>query len=303
MFERTRQGSAWVEITRPMRELMHVYADGALERLESYGMDDRRESAYALILASAAPLIGLILLGWEPAGVVFVLLINLLIGLTDDIIKVIRSRSSWSDMLHACAEDEYVWRVARSLARGGTIVYGKLLSTPEQIERGQTQSVLWFAALMAYLVAGLCVLFLKGYGAVGGSGSEAFLGSVPSLLMALLLSAFHAVNHHPHWRMAGSTRMQTSAHTAFFIAAMTAIPFFVLTLQNTPPGSDRKLAYVLSFATLGYGLYRVWALRGLQYTARWLQRSMEQNVQHNRNSSSVSGHTPPAKPGRDELQK
>ena len=275
MAERMRQGSAWVPITPSTREVMYAYAGGALERLESYGMDDRRESAYALILASAAPLIGLILLGWEPAGVIFVLLINLLIGLTDDIIKVIRSRRSWSDVLHACAEDEYVWRVARSLARGGRTVYGKLLSTPEQIELGQTQSVLWFAALLAYLVAGLCVLFLKGPGAVWGSGSEACLGSVPSLLMALLLSGFHAVNHHPHWRMAGSTRMQTSAHSAFFIAAMATIPFFVLTLQDIPPASDRKLAYVLSLATLGYGLYRVWSLQGLQYTAKWLSRSME----------------------------
>lgn len=135
--------------------------------------------------------------------------------MTDDIIKVIRSRSTWSETLHACARDEHVWRVARALTRGETTVYGKLSSTAEQIERGQMQSLLWFAALLAYLVAGFCVLLLLGSGARGGSGTLVFLGSVPSLLSALLLSVFHAVNHQPRWRMAGRMRMHTSAHMGF----------------------------------------------------------------------------------------
>lgn len=275
MSESTRQGKTLNRITPPMREMMYAYGGDALKRLESYGMDDRRESAYALILASTAPLIGMLVLGWEPAGVIVVLLINLLIGLTDDIIKVIRSRSTLSETLHACAQDEYVWQVARALARGRTTVYAKTLSTPEQIERGETQSLLWFAALLAYLIAGFCLLLLYGPGARSGSGNMVFLGTVPSLLMALLFSAFHAMNHHPHWRMAGSTRMQTSAHTGFFIAAIATIPFLVLASPSVTTMSDRKLADFLCFATLAYGIYRVWTLSALKYTAQWLRYSTQ----------------------------
>lgn len=265
--------SALVPITCELRETMHAHATAAIDRLESFGMDDRRESAFALFLAGAAPLLGMVLLGWEPAGALAVLLVNLLIGLSDDILKVLRSRGRWDDVLKARTQDEFVWPVARALARGNRTVYAKMLPTAQDVAAGRTQSPLWFAALFAYLVAGFSLFLLSGPGARIGTGSVVFLGSVPSVVLVIAASLFHGWNQHPHWRLAGSVRLQTATSTACFIALLGGIPFLVLSSPRDRDIDGAVLAWVACLATLAYGGWRIAALPGLRYTAQWLKRS------------------------------
>jgi hypothetical protein len=264
--------TAWLPITHELREAMYAHASAAIERLESFGMDDRRESAFALLLAGTTPLVGLVLLGWEPAGALAVLLVNLLIGLADDIFKILRSRGRWDEVLKARVQDEFVWPLAGALARGNRTVYAKFLPRVQDVETGRTQSPLWFAALLAFLVAGFSVLLLSGPGARIGSGSVVFLGSAPSLLLAVAASLFHGLNQHPHWRQAGSVRLQTATATAFFIAILASVPFLVLSTRDKGV-DDAVLAWAACLATLAYGGWRISALPGLRYTAQWLGRS------------------------------
>lgn len=267
--------SQWIPITSDMKEYVYQYAGSAIERLESFGMDERRESAYALILAGAAPLAGMLLLGWAPVVVVATLLINLLLGLTEDIIKIIRSHGHWDETMRACVEDEYVWPVAQAMARGRRTVFGRHLASSEGIEQGRTQQPLWFAAVMAYAVAGGCLPLLYGPGAALGQGEWVFLGSLPSLVFSLALGLIHGLNHHPHWRLGGSVRLQTSALNGFFIAALGLVPFLILTAPSDDPLlSENELAFLGSAATVAYGAYRVLGISGLRHTARWLKRSM-----------------------------
>lgn len=275
MAGRATSNSAWIPITRELRDTLYAHAAAAIDRLESFGMDDRRESAFALLLAGTTPLLGMVLLGWEPAGGLAVLLVNLLIGLSDDIFKILRSRGSWEEVLKVRSQDEYVWPVARALARGNRMVYAKMLPTAQDLEAGRTQMPLWFAALFAYLVATFSLLLLSGPGARIGSGSIVFLGSAPSVVLAVASSLFHGWNQHPHWRQAGSVRLQTATATACFIALLACGPFLVLSSQRDPGIGDAALAWIACLATLAYGTWRISALLGLRYTAKWLKRSTQ----------------------------
>ncbi|HEX7770523.1 MAG TPA: hypothetical protein VF422_10900 [Dokdonella sp.] len=271
---RTTSATAWIPITAEMRATLHAHAAAAIERLESFGMGDRRESAFALLLAGSTPLLGMVLLGWEPAGGLAVLLVNLLVGLGDDIVKILRSRGRWDEVLKARAQDEFVWPVARALASGKRTVYAKMMPDRRDVEAGRTQAPLWFAALLAFLVAGSTLFLISGPGARIGSGSTVFLGSAPSIALALASSLFHGWNRHPHWRMAGSVRLQTATATAFFIATLAWMTFLVLSPRRDPGMTDGALAGAACLATLAYGAWRVSALAGLRDAARWLKRSI-----------------------------
>lgn len=265
--------SAWIPVTRELRETLYANADAAIDRLESFGMDDRRESAFALLLAGAVPLLGMLLLGWEAAGALAVLLVNLLVGLSDDILKILRSRGRWDEVRKARVQDEFVWPVAHALARGNRTVYAKFLPSAQDVEAGRTQSPLWFAALLAYLVAGFSLFLLSGPGARIGTGSAMFFGSVPSVALVIGTSLFHGWNRHPHWRQAGSVRLQTTTSTGFFIALLGSVPFLVLSSPRARNVDGAMLAWVACLATLAYGGWRISALPGLRYTAQWLGRS------------------------------
>lgn len=273
MAGRTTSISAWLPVTRELRETLYANADAAIDRLESFGMDDRRESAFALLLAGAVPLLGMLLLGWEAAGALAVLLVNLLVGLSDDILKILRSRGRWDEVRKARVQDEFVWPVAHALARGNRTVYAKFLPSAQDVEAGRTQSPLWFAALLAYLVAGFSLFLLSGPGARIGTGSAMFFGSVPSVALVIGTSLFHGWNRHPHWRQAGSVRLQTTTSTGFFIALLGSVPFLVLSSPRAGNVDGAVLAWVACLATLAYGGWRISALPGLRYTAQWLGRS------------------------------
>lgn len=267
--------TAWVPITRDMRELMYAHGSAAIARLEAFGMDDRRESAFAVLLAGTAPLAGMTVLGWEPGATITVLLINLLIGLTDDLVRIAVSMERRLATLQERVQDQFVWPVARALAVGRTTVYAKFLPSASDLVNGHTPSPTWLAAGLAYLIGGCTAFLLTGSGSPMGSGDLLFLGSLPSLALSLLSSLLHGLNHHPHWRQAGSVRLQTVATTGHFISIIGGAVFLAIAAPTFNPSSGRVLAWMACLATLLHGGWRVWRLPLLRDTARWLKRSMQ----------------------------
>lgn len=271
--------TAWIPLTPAMGELMFRHAPAAMERLEAFGRDDRRESAFALILAAAAPLAGMFLFGWEVTAVIAALWVNLLLGLTDDIAKLIRSHGRWIDVSRAALADAYVWTVAGAMARGSRTVYGKDLPGEVAIARGESPVLVWWIALMAYLTAGLCLLLLHGPGAARGSGNLWFLATLPSLLMLTGFSVFHAVNHHPHWRLAGSVRLQTTVGNASFITAAAGFQFIFISSTHAPPFGDEGTAILTCLAAIAFAAWRLFALARMGAATAWLKRSLWQREQ------------------------
>jgi hypothetical protein len=265
--------TAWIALTPAMSERMFRHAAAAIERLEAFGRDDRRESAFALILAAAAPMAGMLLLDWEVSAVIAALWVNLLLGLTDDIVKLIRSHGRWIDVSRAALADTYVWTVARAMARGSRTVYGKGLPDEGAITRGESPVLVWWVALMAYLTAGLCLLLLHGPGAARGSGNLWFVATLPSLLMLIGFSVFHAINHHAHWRLAGSVRLQTTVGTASFIAGAAGFQFIFISSPHGPPLGDDGIALLTCLAAIAFAACRLFALSRMGAAAAWLKRS------------------------------
>ena len=267
--------TAWVPITRDMRELMYAHGDAAIARLEAFGMDDRRESAFAVLLAGAAPLVGMAVLGWEPGATIAVLLINLLIGLTDDLVRIAVSMERRLATLQERVQDEFVWPVARAMALGRSTVHAKFLPSESDIATGRSQSPTWLAAGLAYLIGGFTTFMLTGTGSPMGSGDLVFLGSLPSLGLSLLSSLLHGVNRHPHWRQAGSVRLQTVATTGYFVSIIGAVVFMAIASPSFKASSGIGIAWIACLATLLHGGWRVWRLPLLRDSARWLKRSMQ----------------------------
>jgi hypothetical protein len=266
--------TTWVPITRDMRELLYAHGGAAITRLESFGMDDRRESACAVLLAGAAPLVGMTMLGWEAGATIAVLLANLLIGLTDDLVRIGLSMERRQETLHERVQDEFVWPVARAMSLGRKTVYAKFLPSESDIETGLAQSPTWLAAGLAYLIGGFTAFMLTGSGSPMGAGDLLFLGSLPNLGLSLATSVLHGVNRHPHWRQAGSVRLQTVATTGYATAIIAAAVFFVMTAPSFKASSGTVLAWCACLATLLHGGWRVWRLPLLRDSARWLKRSM-----------------------------
>src|SRR4029077_7381444 len=71
-----RSDQRGLPITQAMRMRARELGVAALERLDHYGMEDRREAAFNLLLGATAPLLGMTGLGWPPKTVMFSLLIN-----------------------------------------------------------------------------------------------------------------------------------------------------------------------------------------------------------------------------------
>jgi len=291
--------TAWIPLTPAMSELMFRHAPAAIARLDAFGRDDRRESAFALILAAAAPLAGMFLFGWEVTAVIAALWVNLLLGLTDDIAKLIRSHGRWVDASRAALADAYVWTVAGAMARGSRTVYGKDLPGEVAIARGESPVLVWWIALMAYLTAGLCLLLLHGPGAARGSGNLWFLATLPSLLMLIGFSVFHAVNHHPHWRLAGSVRLQTTVGNASFITAAAGFQFIFISSTHEPPFGDEGTAILTCLAAIAFAAWRLFALSRMAAATAWLKPSLWHREQARvraaeRRSAAAAGQSPEA---------
>lgn len=269
------RATAWLPITHDLRERLYAHGGAAIARLESFGMDDRRESAFAVLLAGAAPVAGMLLLDWEPGPTIAVLLINLLIGLTDDLVRIALSMERRTATLQERVEDEFVWPVARAMAVGRTTVYAKMLPSESDIASGRSQSPTWLAAGLAYLIGGFTVFMLTGSGSPMGTGDLLFLGSLPSLALSLVFSLLHGVNRHPHWRQAGSVRLQTVATTGYFVSIIGAVVFMTIASPTFKASNGDALAWIACVATLLHGGWRVWRLQLLRDSSRWLKRSMQ----------------------------
>lgn len=266
--------SAWVPITHEMRALLQRLGGRALERFDTFGFGDRRESAVALMLAGAAPLVGMAIMDWDAGATLAVLLVNLLIGISDDLVRIAVAMRRSGTAFRERAEDEFVWPVAHALARGEKTVYAKFLPSAAQIESGSTQSPTWLAAGLAYLVGGFTAFMLTGPGSPLGSGEHLVLGTLPNLGLSLAFGLLHGLNRHPHWRQAGSVRLQTVATTAYFTAIIGGIVFFAIMTPSLAPAQAWGLVWMAGISTLGYGAWRLLALQRLHYTARWLKRSL-----------------------------
>lgn len=263
-------------ITPALRARMLELAPGAIERYQDFGRADRREGAIALLLAGAAPLAGLLLLRWEPAAVVVSLLLNLLFGLTDDIVSILRARGRSEQVQRERVEDEFVWPLADALARGRATLHARRMPREAHLAQVRSKNPLSGSAFLAYLMAAFALPLMYGHGAALGSGTMVVLGSAPSLLLTVTFGVLHGVNRHAAWRRAASVRLQTSAATAFFLFYLGLLVFFVAVLPQNPPLSERQLAVVASVATLGYGAWRVRTLYGMDFSLRVLKRKLSE---------------------------
>jgi hypothetical protein len=263
-------------VTHELRLRVRELGVAALQRIDDFGMDDRRESAFAILLAGASPLAGLLLLGWEPATVVLALFLNLLLTLVEDWLKILRSLNRLPEVRRERVEDEFVWPVARALALGRRTVNAKNLPSEQQIAQGRTEFPLWFPTLFAFVTVGLASMLLLGDGSVYAHSERVAYGIAPNVILALVMSAFHRYNHHPHWRRAASVRLQTAAHTACMIAAVGTGTLLDLTPRRGPMLDETTLAQLSCALVLVYGAWRVWRLLSLRDAARWLRQSIRQ---------------------------
>jgi hypothetical protein len=264
--------SQYAPITADLRERMQQLLPDAIARYEAFGRDDRREAALGLVVAGAAPLAGL-LLGWEWSGVVIALLLNLALSLSDDILKILRSRRAFGEIRRERAEDEFAWPIAGALARGRQRLLRKGMPTLEKLEQRTTEWPLAPFAFLAYGLLGFCVMMLTGGGAVYGSGSTVFLGTLPSVLLSVGFGLLHGLGRHPHWRRAASVRLQSTAYTSMFVFFLGMGVMLVVATPQNPPLTERQLAWLACVTTIGYGCYRLWDLRELGFTVRvWKRR-------------------------------
>ena len=270
----TTSGTQFGPITGEMRELLAHFAPTAIERADDYGFDDRRESSWALLLAPMAPFLGLIFFGWSTGDALSVLLINLLIGLLDDVGKVLRAGASWTEIRLDAVRDAFVWRVASALQAGRSRIHVTSLPRPAEFIDGYPMDIFWLMLALAFTVAGFCLVMLNGPGSLHPSGMGIYTGVLPSLLLSVSLAFFHLKHRHPHWRRAGSVRLRSTTSTASFVAAVAAYPFILLGAEAVPNAQtsfDTAAVWPL-IATLLWGGYKLYELSAMHRVARWLAR-------------------------------
>ena len=268
---------AWIAITDDMRRRVRELGPRALERLHAFGLDDRREAAFALALAGAAPLTGLLLLDWDPISALLALFLNLLTILAEDIGKILRSNGRRAEMQREATEDDYVWRVARELADRRGFVHEKNLPGEAQVdaEDGGNRYAVWYMVPLILGVVGFALLLLLGDGSIYAHRAQFVYGTAPSLALLFATAAFHHWNRHPHWRRAGSVRLQTAEQTSMMVFVMGLTLMGALSARNRNVPEASMLALVLCTAPIGYGLWRAWRLLRLRATARWLKADLE----------------------------
>jgi hypothetical protein len=272
----TSGSTQWGPITGEMRDLLRHFAPTAIERANEYGFDDRRESAWALLLAPVAPLLGLMFFSWSTGDALSVLLLNLLVGLADDVGKVLRAGASWVEIRQDAVRDAFVWRLATALQAGRVRLHVTSLPRPTDFADGYPMDLFWLALAAAFGVSGFCLLMLNGPGTLHASGVGIYIGVLPSLLLSLTLAWFHIKHRHPHWRRAGSVRLRSTTTTASFVAVVAAYPFTLLGAEVVPQSeSSLDAATILPLlATLLWGGYKLHELSGMRRVARWLARQV-----------------------------
>ena len=269
-------GFAYLPVSRAFRLRAIALGGAALERLHSYGMDDRREAVLALIVAGAVPLAGMLLLGWDPVTSLLVLLLNLLFGVFDDMMKILRGWGRRHEARQERVEDEAVWPVARAVAMGRTMIYGKTFPTDEDLAAGRSQAPAWLTMMLTVLLIGFDVFLLQGPGSYVALDRTVWLGILPTVLLGVGFSVFHAWNQHPHWRRAGSVRLQIATETSTVASIIGGGVFVWVTAQGIARDgfAADAVTVVASLAAILYGGYRLWALKELRGAAKWLERAI-----------------------------
>ena len=265
-------GLAWATITHEMREAVRRHGADAIVRLREFGLQDRREAALKTLLAGAAPLAGMLLLGWEPLSAVASLLINVLLLEFEDIWKFLRAARPWDEVKRECVADQFVWPVATQMALGTRKVYGKTLPTVEQVEEGYVDTSWWVSLGFAVPIVGFVLFMLQGPGSVYGQGREVAFGSLPNVLAGIAISVFHVSRHHPHASRAASVRLASVLANSVLILALALCSFLAVSTPHGPGEDGEGLAVLSCLAVLSYGLYRLQRVGRLSRTAKWLER-------------------------------
>lgn len=268
----TSGSTQWGPITAEMREIFRRSAAAAVERARTYGFDDRRETAWGLLLAPVAPLLGLIFLGWSNGDALSVLLLNLLVGLLDDVAKVLRAGGSWTAMRLDAVRDAFVWRLTSALKAGRNRLHVTSLPRPIDFTHGYPMDLFWLSLAGAFAVAGFCLLMLNGPGSLHAGGTGIYAGVVPNLVLSIALGRSHRRHQHPHWRKAGSVRLRSTTANACFVAAVAGYPFALLGAETVPEARTTLDAATLLplMATLLWGGYKLLELSSLRRSAAWL---------------------------------
>jgi hypothetical protein len=277
MFDRDDRLGAWIPITDAMRSRVRALGPRALERLHAFGLDDRRESAFALVLAGAAPLAGLLLLDWDPVSVLLALFLNLLTVMAEDVGKILRSIGRRDEMQREATEDQYVWRVAAS----SRIIAASCTGSTCRAMRNWTRSTAATATRSGFRrrwrsrssgsVCCCCSATARSTRIPPGSSTA------PCRTWRSCSRRPRSTigTSHPHWRRAGSVRLQTSGETGLMVMMMGLALMGALSLRRRDLPEASSLALVFCAATIGYGLWRALRLLRLSATARWLKTDLE----------------------------
>jgi len=264
--------TAWVPISHEMRETLGEYGAGAIVRLREFGFQDRREAAFKTLLAGAAPMGGMLVLGWEPLAALTSLLLNVLLLEAEDIWKFVRAGRPWAEVKRECVQDQFVWPVAVQMAHGGKTVYGKFLPRVEDVQAGKVDNSWWLGLSLSVLIVGFVLFMLQGSGAVYGQGRNVAFGSMPSLVAALVLAIIHGYRRDPHASRAASVRLQSVSTNSLLVFGLMFPPFIAVTTPREAGDTGEGLAVLCGLAVLLYGFYRLYKVGQMERAAKWLQR-------------------------------
>ncbi len=258
--------TTFTPISRAMSARLRELAPEAMKRMSAFGLADRRDSAWALLLAPLAPVAGWLLLGWSAGTVLACLLINLAIALIDDLWKILRAEGDHADLQRECLEDSFVWPVAMARAQRRDAVYSKNLPTLDQLDApDSTRQPIVLLPLVALTAVGLILPILSLMGDASPDVDGVIVGALPSLLLFAIANALQATRHHVHWRRAGSVRIATVVWNAVLIIVIAMISLALIDSED--PGAAAVLA---SAAVIGVGAWRLGRLRRLKLAMVWL---------------------------------
>ncbi len=269
MSQGSRYQTTFVPITVAMTARMRELAPAATTRLRGFGLADRLESAWALLLSPLAPMLGWLLLGWSSDTVLACLLINLGIGLVDDLWKILRSDGGPDQLQRECLHDQFVWPIAIARALGRDAVYGKTLPTLHDLDApiSVNRQPVIVIPLLALLAAGAVLFILSLVPSSQASTGGVVAGTLPNLLLFAIANAVQATGRNPHWRRAGSVRIATVTTNALLLISVALISLAMLERE------DFAGAAVLgSGLAIGLGAWRLHRRARLRLAATWLER-------------------------------
>ncbi|HET7842524.1 MAG TPA: hypothetical protein VFL14_00115 [Xanthomonadales bacterium] len=251
------------------------YGPGALDRLRAFGLADRRESAVAVALAGAVPLAGLLLLGWSPASTVLALLLNVLIGLHQDLWTIFRAHGRLAVMEQLSNQDAFVWHVARARSRRERSMAAPLdIDASDRLDApNEPRDVHAFAALATIAVV-LPAWMVWRDEALDAEATAIALGTLPNLMLCAFAAFLQSTVQNVHWRDAASVRLDSVARNAkiAFGVGLAALQLFVVPAQTFVPLALAAAGCIAVGATGLGALVGTWRLEQLAtWLDEWLQ--------------------------------